>query len=89
MVSRVYVTTGYLYLYPNIYRYVYYSIGFNLNGNPNTTCKSDLQWSSPAFFCVKKDCGQPEAIENGYFEAKDTKFGAWAIYKCNEGEQWR
>ncbi|XP_067913345.1 sushi, von Willebrand factor type A, EGF and pentraxin domain-containing protein 1-like isoform X3 [Heterodontus francisci] len=51
----------------------------------SVTCQMDSTWTPLQAICEPMDCGNPEEILNGYYEAPNTKLGSKATFYCEEG----
>ncbi|XP_060580368.1 sushi, von Willebrand factor type A, EGF and pentraxin domain-containing protein 1-like [Ruditapes philippinarum] len=61
------------------------SVGYEIFGSKQATCKADGQWSHAAPVCRITDCKGLPYPDNGTVSASETTFGQVASYTCNEG----
>ncbi|CAH2293998.1 sushi, von Willebrand factor type A, EGF and pentraxin domain-containing 1 [Pelobates cultripes] len=61
--------------------------GFKLQGKSTLTCRETGEWDGEAPFCKEITCKPPQAIENGFVEGADYRFGAMIMYSCMPGFQ--
>ncbi|KAK2150293.1 hypothetical protein LSH36_413g01017 [Paralvinella palmiformis] len=60
-------------------------VGYEIEGKPTRTCKSDGTWTGPIPKCVSLRCNYPEQIRHGQFIAHDNRYGANIKYICDDG----
>jgi CUB/sushi domain-containing protein len=48
-------------------------------------CQASGEWEKVDIHCQKVDCGEPEAVENGFVEYFETTYGERAACKCSPG----
>ncbi|XP_053321831.1 sushi, von Willebrand factor type A, EGF and pentraxin domain-containing protein 1 [Spea bombifrons] len=61
--------------------------GFRLKGQNMLTCLETGEWDSDPPYCKEITCEPPQAIENGFVEGADYRFGAMIMYSCMPGFQ--
>ncbi|XP_068090442.1 sushi, von Willebrand factor type A, EGF and pentraxin domain-containing protein 1 isoform X2 [Hyperolius riggenbachi] len=61
--------------------------GFRLEGQPILTCLETGEWDAKTPVCKEVTCDPPDAIENGFVEGADYRYGAVIIYSCMPGFQ--
>ncbi|XP_073447245.1 sushi, von Willebrand factor type A, EGF and pentraxin domain-containing protein 1 isoform X2 [Aquarana catesbeiana] len=61
--------------------------GFRLKGQHVLTCLETGEWDAVTPNCKEIFCDPPEAIDNGFVEGADYRYGAVIIYSCMPGFQ--
>ncbi|XP_069622657.1 sushi, von Willebrand factor type A, EGF and pentraxin domain-containing protein 1 [Ranitomeya imitator] len=61
--------------------------GFRLEGQPIITCMETGEWDTDSPTCKEIACDPPQAIDNGFVEGADYRYGAMIIYSCVPGFQ--
>ncbi|CAI9552716.1 unnamed protein product, partial [Staurois parvus] len=61
--------------------------GFRLEGQHVLTCLETGEWDADTPSCKEISCDPPEAIDNGFVEGADYRYGAVIIYSCMPGFQ--
>ncbi|KAM4808468.1 sushi, von Willebrand factor type A, EGF and pentraxin domain-containing protein 1 [Rhinophrynus dorsalis] len=61
--------------------------GFRLEGQNVLTCLETGEWDAKPPFCKEITCDPPQAIDHGFVEGADYRYGAMIIYSCMPGFQ--
>jgi len=77
------VTVGKSSLFESIVTYIC-DIGYEIAGNENITCMSNLQWSTPPT-CLAVRCPVPNLVRNGEYKGNTFTYGNVLSYICHIG----